>query len=106
MAGLVFDDLAVVVWRDLTIPSHSGKCPGSEVGAGIFLHLISLQILCSALFSADSPRLREGGYVAPCISPAAGLSSCSVVRAACGVLPKACVLSWCQELLQEQAVGE
>ena len=64
MAGQVFD-LAVVVWRDLTIPSHSGKSLGSEVGAGIFLHLFSLRILGSVSSSADRSRLREGGMWPP-----------------------------------------
>lgn len=70
MAGQVFDDLAAVGRRDLTIPPHSGKSAGSEVGAGIFLHLISLQILGSASSSADRPGLREGGTYPPCISSA------------------------------------
>lgn len=74
MVGQVFDDLAVVVWRDLTIPSHSGNSPGFEVGAGIFLHLISLQILVSASSSADRSRLREGGMWPSASLPLSGQS--------------------------------
>lgn len=47
-------------WRELTIPPRSGKSPSYEAVAGIFLLLLSLQTLGSALASADRSRLREG----------------------------------------------
>lgn len=55
-------------WRELTIPPRSGKSPSYEAVAGIFLHLLSLQTLGSALASADRSRLREGDPQPPVFS--------------------------------------